>query len=60
MDNTQKKQSMSSAERKRKERQRKLAAMTDEEERIQIERNKRRSELRRKQLNSISKADLDA
>ena len=60
MDNTQKKQNMSSAERKRKERQRKLAAMTDEEERIQIERNKRRSELRRKQLNSISKADLDA
>ena len=30
MDNTQKKQPMSSAEQKKKERQRKLSAMTDE------------------------------
>ena len=61
MDNTQKKQPMSKAERKRKERQRKLAAMTDEERKIfKSKENKRRSELRRKQLSSMSKADLDA
>ena len=37
MDNTQKKQTVSSAERKKKERQKKLAAMTDaERKKIQI------------------------
>ena len=52
---------MSNAERKRKERQRKLAAMTDEERKeFKSKENKRRSEMRRKQLNSMSKADLDA
>ena len=61
MDNTQKKQPMSSAERKKKERQRRLAAMTDEERKeFKSKENKRRSELRRKQLSSMSKADLDA
>ena len=61
MDNTQKKQPMSSAERKRKERQRKLAAMTDNERKeFKSKENKRRSELRRKQLSSMSKADLHA
>ena len=61
MDNTQKKQPMSSAERERKERQRKLAAITDEERKeLKSKENKRRSELRRKQLSSMSKADLDA
>ena len=57
MSNTQKKQPMSSAERKRK----KLAAMTDEERKeFKSKENKRRSELRREQLSSMSKADLDA
>ena len=61
MDNTQKKQTMSSAERKRKEWQRKLAAKTDQERKeFKLKENKRRSELRRKQLSSMSKADLDA
>ena len=56
MSNTQKKQPMSSAERKRK----KLAAMTDEERKEFKSKENRRSELRRKQLSSMSKADLDA
>ena len=61
MDNTQKKQTMSSAERKRKERQRKLAAKTDQERKeFKLKENKRRSELRRKQLSSMSKVHLDA
>ena len=61
MDNTQKKQPMSSAERKKTERQRKLAAMTDEEwKEFKSKENKRRSELRRKQLSSLSKTDLGA
>ena len=48
---------MSSAERKRK----KLAAMTDDERKeFKSKENKRRSESRRKQLSSMSKADLDA
>ena len=52
---------MSSTKRKRKERQRKLAAMTDEERKeFKLKENKRRRELRRKQLSSMSKADLDA
>ena len=52
---------MSNAEQKRKERQRKLAAMTDEEKKkFKSKENKRRSEMRRKQLSSMSKADLDA
>ena len=61
MDSTQKKQPMSSAERKKTERQRKLAAMTDEERKeFKSKENKRRSEFTRKQLDSMSKADLDA
>ena len=56
MDNTQKKQPMSSAKRKRKERQKKLGAITDEERKeFKSKKNKRR-----KQLSSMSKADLDA
>ena len=52
---------MSNAEQKGKERQRKLAAMTDEEKKkFKSKENKRRSEMRRKQLSSMSKADLDA
>ena len=48
---------MSSAEWKRK----KLAAMTDDERKeFKSKENKRRSESRRKQLSSMSKADLDA
>ena len=61
MDITQKKQPMSSAEQERKERQRKLTAMTDGGRKVfKSKENKRRSEVRRKQLNSMSKADLDA
>ena len=61
MDNTQNKQPMSSAEQKRKERQIKLAAMTDEESKeSKAKESKRRKELRRKQLSSMGKADLDA
>ena len=61
MDIAQKKQPMSSAEQKRKERQRKLAAMTDKERKeFKSKENKRRSELRRKTLSSMSKADVDA
>ena len=42
------KQPMSSAERKRKERQRKLAAMTDEERKeFKSKENNRRSEMKR-------------
>ena len=51
---------MSSAERKRKEKQRKLAAMTDEERKEFKSKENKRSEMRRKQLSSMSKADLDA
>ena len=52
---------MSSAERKSKERQRKLDSMTEEERKeFKSKVNKRRIELRRKQLSSMSKADLDA
>ena len=61
MDNTQKKQPKCSAEQKRKARQRKLAAMTDEERKeFKLRENKRRSELRRKHLSSMSTANLDA
>ena len=51
---------MSSAERKRKEKQRKLAAMTDEERKEFKSKENKRSEMRRKQLSSMSNADLDA
>ena len=52
---------MSSAEQKRKERQRKLATMTDKERKeFKSKENESKSELRRKQLSSMSKADLDA
>ena len=51
---------MSSAEQKRKEKQRKLAAMTDEERKEFKSKENKRSEMRRKQLSSMSKADLDA
>ena len=61
MDNTKKKQPMGSVEQKKKERQRKLATTTDEERKeFKSKENKRRSELRRNQLSSMSKADLDA
>ena len=54
MDNTKKKQPMSRAGQKRKERQRKLTAMTDEERKEFISKeNKRRGKLRRKQLYSV-------
>ena len=52
---------MSSAEWKRKERERKLAEITDEERNeFKSKENKRRSELRMKYLSSMSKVDLDA
>ena len=61
MDNIKKKQPMSSEEGKMKERQRKLASMTDEERKdFKPKENRRRSELRRKQLSSLSKANLHA
>ena len=51
---------MSKAEQKRKERQRKLAAMTDEERKEFKSKEYKRSIELRKQLSSMSKADLDA
>ena len=52
---------MSSAEKEKKEKQRKLAAMTDEKRKeFKSKESKIRSELKRKQLSSMSKADLNA